>query len=154
MATFIDSVMAFMQTHDFNGLNLGFLEKVRNIQNYIVLLRELRERSGARYELIVGMTSKLQAENDKLAPLMAIQDIVDTITVWTIHFTGHGKIPNRLDIMNLTQCPEAEVVAPQQSEWGTNSDLRALSERRAVSVEIQAITFSCIAFQFEGHQKR
>lgn len=132
---FIDSVIAFMEHYNFDGLSFNWFKSYTQYRDdYVMLLKELRERFGARYELMIGYRCGDDARGSY--DLVATQDIVDTIFAWAGSFAGKWTEPKQVGHhAALKQRPEAGKVAPLQSEWGTDLDLRIPSERRSVSVE-------------------
>ena len=144
---FIDSVIEFMEYYDFDGFDFVWFENHQNRTNYILLLHELKERFGARYELFIELkcTSGAHIASD----LMVIYDIVDMINVWTTNFVGNWVIPKQVGHhAALKQRPEAASGAPMQSEWGIGDDLRKPSDPRLVSID------SCIAYFFDKLKPR
>lgn len=136
---FIDSVIQFLDFYNFDGLSFEWQDPTfvsnhaQDRENYVTLLREIKERFGSKYELLVAVSS---AEVHRPGyDLVAIQDIVDTISIMSFNYVGHWTDPKLVGHHSaLRQRPEAEEVAPLQSEWGVAGG-RSPSEGRSVSVE-------------------
>lgn len=140
-AKFIESVVNFLQSYNFDGLTFEWFdptyvkytsEMAADKENYVTLLRELKDKFNGKYELMASMPSSEYIRNGY--HLRAISDIVDSLNIHSYNYVGFWTEPKVVGHhAALRQRPEAMTKAPNQAE--DDPKLPVIGNRRSVSVD-------------------
>ena len=117
---FINSVITLLETFNFDGISFEWQDPTfvsdnrADRQNYVTLLREIKQRFGARYELFVAVSS---ADFHQTGYEMSeIVQIADLVSIMAFNYVGWWSNPKLVGHHSaLRQRPDASQKAPAQA---------------------------------------